>query len=83
MEVQTSLGYVHLGQGIGYGWEVRRGPRRASGDDLARLLRFVGLPIVEAKKIASMVAHPTTQYLLAGGSLAEEALATAVGGSAR
>jgi hypothetical protein len=59
MEIRTSLGYVSLTRAPGRRVEARLGSRRASDEDLRRVLRLVGIPNNEAELLASKMRHPS------------------------
>ena len=60
MEIRTSMGYVSIALGPGRAIEARLRGRRANGSELGRVLRTLGIPEREARKVASMVRHPST-----------------------
>jgi hypothetical protein len=59
MNIATSLGYVSIVRGLRGDWEIRRGPRRLASPSVADGLRDVGVPNNEARRIASMMRHPS------------------------
>jgi len=60
MEIKTSMGYVSVALGTGRAIEARLRGRRASGPELGLVLRTLGIPDREARKVASMIRHPST-----------------------